>query len=136
MFEFAWSTYRRKVITVCALITGVTGAIIGVAKAAPIIEPWWYASRAYVRDITDLTKKTADDGIKKLEAISRDTQVELAEGKRDNVAGKIFEWTVEKNKTTDENLKIKFQEEINRLTATQEKLNQQINTLNAVKQRQ
>jgi hypothetical protein len=45
----AWGTYRRKVITVCGLIAAVTGAIVGVAKAAPIVEPWWYASRGYVR---------------------------------------------------------------------------------------
>ena len=44
-----WSTWRRKTITICGLIAAVTGAIVGVAKAAPIIEPWWYASRGYVR---------------------------------------------------------------------------------------
>lgn len=45
-----WGTWRRKVITVAGLVTAVTSAIIGVAKAAPIIEPWWYASRGYVRE--------------------------------------------------------------------------------------
>jgi hypothetical protein len=45
-----WGTYRRKAITVCGLIAAVTGAIVGVAKAAPIVEPWWYAHRGYVRD--------------------------------------------------------------------------------------
>src|ERR1035437_6120494 len=45
-----WGTYRRKVITVCGLIAAVTGAIVGVAKAAPIVEPWWYAHRGYVRE--------------------------------------------------------------------------------------
>lgn len=45
-----WGTWRRKIITVAGLVTAVTSAIIGVAKAAPIIEPWWYASRGYVRE--------------------------------------------------------------------------------------
>src|ERR1035437_7637200 len=45
-----WGTYRRKAITVCGLIAAVTGAIVGVAKAAPIVEPWWYAHRGYVRE--------------------------------------------------------------------------------------
>jgi len=45
-----WGTYRRKVITICGLIAAVTGAIVGVAKAAPIVEPWWYAHRGYVRE--------------------------------------------------------------------------------------
>jgi hypothetical protein len=45
-----WGTYRRKVITICGLIAAVTGAIVGIAKAAPIIEPYWYASHGYVRD--------------------------------------------------------------------------------------
>jgi hypothetical protein len=46
----AWSTWRRKTVTICGLIAAITGAVVGVAKAAPIIEPWWYASRGYVRD--------------------------------------------------------------------------------------
>jgi hypothetical protein len=45
-----WSTWRRKAVTICSLIAAVTGAIVGVAKAAPIVEPWWYAHRGYVRE--------------------------------------------------------------------------------------
>ena len=45
-----WSTWRRKTVTICGLIAAVTGAIVGIAKAAPIIEPYWVAHRAYVRD--------------------------------------------------------------------------------------
>jgi|SRR5665213_795394 len=45
-----WSTWRRKTVTICGLIAAITGAVVGVAKAAPIIEPWWYAHRGYVRE--------------------------------------------------------------------------------------
>jgi hypothetical protein len=45
-----WGTWRRKTVTICGLIAAVTGAIVGIAKAAPIIEPYWVAHRAYVRD--------------------------------------------------------------------------------------
>ena len=50
-----WSTWRRKTVTICGLIAAVTGAIVGVAKAAPIIEPWWYAHRGYVREYNQET---------------------------------------------------------------------------------
>jgi hypothetical protein len=45
-----WGTWRRKTVTICGLIAAVTGAIVGVAKAAPILEPWFYTSHGYARD--------------------------------------------------------------------------------------
>ena len=45
-----WGTWRRKAVSIAGLIAAVTGAIVGIAKAAPIIEPYWYASHGYVRD--------------------------------------------------------------------------------------
>ena len=46
-----WGTGIRKTVTsLCVAVSAITGAIVGVAKAAPIVEPWWIAHRGYVRD--------------------------------------------------------------------------------------
>src|ERR1039458_7175605 len=46
-----WGTNLRKTVTsLCVAVSAITGAVVGVAAAAPIVEPWWYASRGYVRD--------------------------------------------------------------------------------------
>lgn len=47
------ASLTSRILLVTSLIGGVTGSIIGIATAAPLIEPYWYVSRAELRQIVD-----------------------------------------------------------------------------------
>ena len=132
-----WSTGTRKAITsTAAAIAAVAGAITGVNAAWPMVEPLLPAHRAYARDLSGHVEKIAESYANKNAIILRDVQVEQAEGKRDAVDGEIFKWTIELNKASDESVKPLISEQIRRLSVAKDKLNDQIKTLNAIKQKQ
>ena len=131
--NFAWSTPLRKS---CTVLAAIFGFITAFASAWPNMEPLMPAHRAYARDLTDHVEKVAETYANKNAAILRDVQIEQAEGKRDAVNGEIFKWTIELNKTADENVKPLISEQIRRLSGAKDKLDDQIKTLNAIKQKQ
>ena len=131
--DFTWSTPLRKS---CTILAAFFGAITAFAAAWPVMEPFIPAHRAYARDLTDHVEQVAENYANKNAAILRDVQVEQAEGKRDAVDGEIFKWTIELNKASDESVKPLISEQIRRLSVAKDKLNDQIKTLNAIKQKQ
>lgn len=47
----AWAVKRlTRILWVSGVVAGVSGAIVGGAKAWPIIEPIWYTSHGYLRE--------------------------------------------------------------------------------------
>ena len=127
-----WGTKLRKSITlVCGLIAAVTSAVVGVAKAAPIIEPYWFASHSFVREIADM--KADKESSVKVERVLHHIQIEQAEGKREAAEADLFKAGLEMKKAADDDTRQYIQQQINRLSATKERLNQQINTLSTIK---
>lgn len=108
----------------------ITGAIVGVATAWPLIEPYMAAHRAYVRAVamglTDTYQAAQSDSRR----VIRDLQLETAEGKRDSASDSIIKWTVELRKSNDETTKSMIQGQIDQLLMTKRRLNDQIETLN------
>jgi len=46
----AWAMRRlTRILWISGVVTGLSAGVVGAAKAWPIIEPWWYADRNYVR---------------------------------------------------------------------------------------
>ena len=43
-----WRRFKR-LGAVAGIVGAVAGAVVAVAKAVPVVEPWWYADRGYVR---------------------------------------------------------------------------------------
>lgn len=108
----------------------ITGAIVGIASAWPILEPYMAAHRAYVRAVamglTDTYQAAQSDSRR----VIRDLQLETAEGKRDSASDSIIKWTVELRKSNDETTKSMIQGQIDQLLMTKRRLNEQIDTLN------
>ena len=48
-----WGSWQRKVMTVTAVVIGLTGSITGIAASYPIVEPYFYVSRGALRLIVD-----------------------------------------------------------------------------------
>ena len=125
----AWGSYRRKAITVCGLIAAVTGAIVGIAKATPVVEPWWYASRGYVRDVGAENENRIKLAQSKIEKKLDHIQLEQAQGKSESVDNDLFKAGLEFKKASDDQTKEYIQQHINKLTATKDRLKSQIETL-------
>ena len=124
-----WSTKTRKTITLgCGFIAAVCSAIVGLAKAAPIVEPYWPASHQYVMEIAD--KKADKDSTLKVERTLHHIQVEQAEGKRETAQNDLFKASLEMKKATDDETRQYIQMHINQLQDTKDRLDNQIKSLN------
>ena len=111
------------------------------------VEPWWYASRWYARDQAttkaaevkeaedariEALRQSALQAVQRNYAATRDTQLELAEGKRDQAVENIAKWNLELAKAVkanDQTSQDMANRIINSLTTLRDKLNAQINTL-------
>lgn len=115
---------------IAGVVVAITGAIVGVATAWPLIEPYMAAHRAYVRAVamglTDSYQAAQSDSRR----VIRDLQIEQAEGKRDSATDAIVKWTIEIRKSNDETTKSMIQGQIDQLLMTKRRLNEQIDTLN------
>jgi len=132
-----WSTGARKFVTSAVAAIGVlAGTITGVHSAWPIVDEWVPTSHGYARELHKDVVRIAEEYSNKNAAILRDVQIEQAEGKQEAVSSELFKWQIELNKTADENVKPLIQEQIRRLNTTKDRLDAQIRTLNAVKQKQ
>lgn len=127
--EITWSSLPRKITTVCSVIGALTGTIIGIAKATPIAEPWWYASRGYVRDVNGETMNKFMAADNKFEHKLDSIQLEQAEGKSEAVDNDLFKAGLELKKAADDATREYIQQHINQLNSTKDKLKSQIETL-------
>ena len=124
-----WGTWRRKAVSIAGLIAAVTGAIVGIAKATPVVEPWWYASRGYVRDVGAENESRIKIAQSKIEKKLDHIQLEQAQGKAEAADNDLFKAGLEYKKAADDQTKEYIQQQINKLTATKERIKSQIETL-------
>lgn len=137
-----WIKHGNRIKWIAAVVAATTSAIIGVAKSWEYVEPKLLAHRGYVREISDDSKKEyqSSEGqlLLKLNALlsaQKDSQIEQAEGKRDAAKEAKAKWTAEVSKTQDPVTRNLYDQHINELDATIDKLNRQIRQLNSTKDR-
>lgn len=119
----------KKLLLWCSALTIITGAIVSTDKAAPIVEPYWFAHRLYVRNSVESVRsefKATENGNT---IILRDVQIEQAEGKRDAVKNDLAKWAVELTKTQDPTTRQLIEKTISEQTATYERLQEQLRSL-------
>jgi outer membrane protein assembly factor BamE (lipoprotein component of BamABCDE complex) len=138
----AVSRNPRKFWGTIAFIIGAPAAIAGFYN---YVEPWFYTSHQMTREVADGIKKEDQAKIEALRqaalqavqrnyAATRDTQLELAEGKRDQTVENIAKWNLElakATKTNDRDSQEMATKIITALTSIKEKLDAQIKTLTA-----
>lgn len=130
----AWAMKRlRKIIWVSGVVAAISAGIVGGARAWPILEPFWFAHRGYVRDYTMLASDKTNAAQSDSRKIIRDLQVESAEGKRDQTEDSILKWKIELAKASDVQTIQMISKQISTLENTKSKLVNQIDTLNAVR---
>ena len=122
-----WSTALRKIMTV---ITATAAMIVAINQAWPSVEPYYYATRGYARDIVEVSEKKTSSAQDKTVATLRAIQLDQAVGKRDSTANDLAKWTLELNKAPDETSKELIGRQIKTLQNTKSALDNQINTLN------
>lgn len=121
----AWSTPCRKRITIAlSFISLLAGTIIAVASAIPVVEPYAPAHRLYVREQVAEEKTTR---------ILRDLQIEQAEGKRDAVRDKLYQWQDKLTEATDPEKKAFYRERVRETKDTQIKLEEQLRVLRTLR---
>ena len=127
---------RKSAMAALGLIIALGGAIKVTPDIYNAIEPIWYASRAYARDLQSVTIKEAQSIGERNNVILRDLQIEQAEGKRDAAANDIAKWNVELAKAEKQNdaaLAYKIRDAISKLTSIHDRLDAQIKTLNKLR---
>lgn len=124
-----WSRFVRFG-KIAGIVGAIMTAIVGVATAWPLIEPWVAATRGYAREIIALSEGRANVSQRETLGAVRDIQIEQAVGKRDVVVNDIAKWNLELSKITDDGTKDLIGRQIRTLNETKTKLDRQIDTLN------
>lgn len=119
---------------VCGVVAAITSAIVGIAAAVPIVEPYMVAHRGFVRDSISFSAQANVLSQTESQRTIRDLQIEQAEGKREAVQDALLKWAVEANKTTDTQTKQLIAERLRELAISKRMLDSQIDTLNKVRQ--
>lgn len=115
---------------IAGVVGTTTAAIVGVATAWPLMEPFMAATRGYAREIIALSEGKANVAQRTTLGAVRDIQIEQAVGKRDVVVNDVAKWNLELSKITDDSTKDLISRQIRTLNETKTKLDRQIDTLN------
>lgn len=127
-----WS-HLLRLGKIAGVVGAITAAIIGVATAWPLIEPYVAAHRGYVRHVAAEIGDKNELAQHQNRKVIRDLQIEQADGKRDQIEEAIFKWEIELAKITDEQARFLINSRIRELQNTKSKLENQIETLNKAK---
>lgn len=120
--NLAWASPLKKGVTSAVLFFSfVTGA----AAAWPHVEPWLAAHRGYVRFVVNENKE-----------VLRDVQLDLANQKRESVEDSKSKWQLELSKAATEQARDLIQQRLRELERIHERLNSQIRSIEAVKERE
>ncbi len=135
-----WNTWRRKAITIGGIISVVTGAIVGMSNAGPVVEPWWVYSRGGTRDLVKVSEQKASAELSAYAAQSKardesnakslhHIQLELAQGKSEATDNDLFKAGLELKKATDDQTRQYIMEQVTKLQHTKNRIDNQIETL-------
>jgi len=112
-----------------ALLAGIPGYVAGANYLEPAVPAQRYWVRNHVEEETTKLKLTEDTTLKVL----RDLQIETAEGKRDNAANARAKFELDYAHEKNDERKLEIGKTIRSLQGTEDKLNQQIKTLNKLR---
>lgn len=126
-------TGAKKAMWAASAVGVITAAVIGVNQAAPVIEPYWYASREYVRDSIKEIKTIIASDQQETNRILRSMQVEQAEGKLEATRDSIAKWQIERSKTADPVSQGMIDQHIKTLQGSEGRLRDQLETLRRIR---
>lgn len=116
-FHDLWNTYPFLTRMLTAIGLG-TGAIVGVAQAWPLIEPWMVAHRGYVTSQVSVVQATTNDLLRwKLEDAKSKLQADR-EG-----------WAIQLQKENDPQTKVLIEKRIEQLKADERQNNERLGKL-------
>lgn len=135
----AWAKKRIKTIVwAVGIFTTLCGGIIAADKTWPIVEPKLPVGGEYVRQVAQLEAQAVKNELlpvlQDMLKSQRDSQVETAEGKLDAAVQNKKKWNLELSKTQDPTTRDMIDKDISDLDRTIKKLNDQIDTLNKLRQ--
>ena len=119
--QTGWRRFKRFG-TIIGIVGVTAGAIVSVAKALPIIEPWWYASRGHVAEKIADVKGQQDQKINELLI----WKFEDAKSRAVSEAGQI---DVLMKKEADPDIRAILQKNLDRAKADQKKYDERIKEL-------
>jgi hypothetical protein len=122
-------------MSVAGALAVIVPAVKGLQYLDEVTDPWQPASHPFVyKHVGDVDKKAEAIGTQNT-AILRELQIDTARGKREATLNDIKKWQLEMEKPgIDGNLKEFIKQQIDTLTATRDKLDNQIKTLTAIKE--
>ena len=131
IMAMTWSSPLRKAIT---SITVTASCITAVAAAAPTVEPFVPAHRAYVRYETEEFTSKLKLAQTEVQRTLMNIQKEQADGKKEAAENDLFKARLELGKATDDQTKQFIGEQVHKLESTIRKLDSQIDTLSRAAQ--
>lgn len=124
----------KSVTAILVILGGIVPAVKGLQYIDSATDEWQLARHAFVYEKVGSVDKKAESIGTQNQTILRDLQIDTANGKRTATINDIKKWQLELEKPgIDSSLKEFIQQQIVALTATKDKLDAQLKTLNAIK---
>ena len=115
-------------------IGALAGAIVACAKSWEYLEPYWFATHAYVGEQLDTVTTDMKAADSRTNFTLRDMQIDFAKGKLESTANEIAKWQLELGKQdNNETAKNLINDRLRSLTDTRENLNRQIRSIERAK---
>lgn len=129
-FWAAIGPLARGVVTGATVASVIGGAVVAIPPAWNVLGLPVLASQGYVQVETGRLR-VAFDGTR---AVALDTQIELAEGKREATDETLFKWNIEVSKATDPQTQALIRMRMRELEAQKSKIESQLKTLYEARQ--
>lgn len=104
----------KRVIAVSGAIAGVVAAIMAITNFLGVAEPYWLATRGFMREHVDQVVKKQDTTLRQAQNRSIGIEIRIEEGERRRIRGRIsdLELELQKNPTAADSLRRLIQEQI------------------------
>lgn len=123
-----WASYPFVSRMLTAVGVG-TGALIGVAQAWPLVEPWLAAHRAYVRDYSDEQSAKLRTSFEPTRAAIYDVQISIARTRRATINDRLITLEIDAPKSETAAELIKRRQQIEQLKEERDDLDVEIKQL-------
>lgn len=123
----------KMVLWIAGAVVTVTGAVVGINNALPVLEPYAPATHSFTRELTDGLDKRLTQAQNNTAYILRDIQIEQAQGKIDATSDAVVKWKLERSKTQDPVTQSMIDSHVNDLGAQAQRLHEQLKVLQQIK---
>lgn len=126
----------KMILWAAGAVVTITGAVVGINNALPVLEPYAPATHSFTRELTDGLDKRLSMAQSSTDYILRDIQLEQAQGKSDANADSIVKWKLERAKSQDPVTQSMIDTHIHDLGVLADRLDSQVKTLKDLKAKQ